>query len=180
MRTRRWIAGAGAGTLLLAGVVTGGPLVSASLQDATPAAEVSDDAANATPVVGTPLLAPAIDLAQAQEAALVGQDGAVVTSVKLDGDEGTLTYDVVLDNGVEVEVDATTGALGETEQAGSDEADDEDTGTDDKAADDNGADGEADDGDDQGDGDGETNDDQGSDQGDTGDQGDDQAENEDA
>lgn len=146
MRTRRWVAGAGVGSLLLAGVVTGGPLVSASFQDASPAAKTADDdVANATPVVGTPLLEPAIDLRQAQEAALAGQDGAAVASVKLDGDEGTLTYDVVLDTGLEVEVDATTGEIGETEQA---DGDDEDAETDDDA-------GEAENGDDAGEADGD-------------------------
>lgn len=140
MRTRRWVARVGAGSLMLVGVVTGGPLVSASFQDATPAAEVGDDdVANATPVVGTPLLQPGIDLTQAQEAALAGQDGAAVVSVKLDGDEGTLTYDVVLDNGLEVEVDATTGAIGETEQ-GSGEEDEDAESNDDGEADDDGED----------------------------------------
>ncbi len=126
MRTRRWVAGAGVGSLLLVGVVTGGPLVSASFQDASPAAETADDdVANATPVVGTPLLEPAIDLKQAQEAALAGQDGASVMSVKLDGDEGTLMYDILLDNGIEIEVDATTGEVGKIEQDNGDEAGDQ-------------------------------------------------------
>ena len=115
---------------MLGGVVATEPFASAALQDATPSAQVAeaeDDGANATPVVGTPLLQPTIDLAKAQEIALQGQTGAAVTSVKLDGEDGTLIYDVELDNGTEVEVDATSGEVlkTETEQDEQDE-DDED------------------------------------------------------
>lgn len=73
------------------------------------------------PVVGTPLLQPKIDLTRAQEIALQGQDKAVVTDVSLDGESGVLAYSIELDNGVEVDVDATSGEVLKTEQVSEDD-----------------------------------------------------------
>jgi len=121
MRLERWFSWLGVGTLVLSGMLVTGPLAGA--QDATPPAAQTaaqsaedDDEDNGTPVVGTPLLEPAIDLIQAQEIALEGQTGAAVTDVELSGDNGVLVYSVVLDSGVEVEIDATSGEVVKTEE----------------------------------------------------------------
>lgn len=128
MRTRTWLTGLGAGALMLGGVVMTEPFALAAMQDATPPAQVEEmetEDPNATPIVGTPLLQPTIDLAKAQEIALQGQDGAAVAAVKLDGEDGVLIYDVELDNGLEVEVDATSGEVLKTEQGGGEDDEDE-------------------------------------------------------
>lgn len=152
MRTRTWLAGLTAGTLMLGGIVVADPSVEAASivnaamqQDGTPAAEDGDTEGNGTPVIGTPLLAPAIDLVQAQEAALTGNEGAAVASVELTGDDGILVYEVKLDNGTEVEVDATSGEVLKTEQAGDEQADDEDEDDDEESDDDEGEDDQGDD-----------------------------------
>jgi hypothetical protein len=106
MRLRRWLTGLSVGSLVLMGTIAAGPVVG-SAQEAQ---------RNAAPVVGAPLLEPAIDLARAQEVALEGQTGAVVTDIELTGEEGLLAYTVALDNGVEVEIDATSGEILKTEQ----------------------------------------------------------------
>jgi hypothetical protein len=125
MQSRRKFIGQSAGALALAGAIGHKPLSVAAKQDGTPEPESQDDDTGAAPILGTPTLQPAIDIVRAQEIALEGQSGAVVRWVKLDGDDGVLHYDVVLDNGVEVEVDATTGQIAETEQGGDDEEDDD-------------------------------------------------------
>jgi hypothetical protein len=147
MRTRSWLAGLGAGSLILAGVIAANPFDSVAQQDSTPPAQTNqeDDNGNATPVVGTPILRPAIDLVRAQEIALEGNAGAVVTGVELDGEDGVLAYDVELDNGAEVEVDATSGAVLETEQQGDDNERDDNGDVDENdnaQGDDNGQNGE--------------------------------------
>jgi len=121
MRMRKGLAGLAVGSLMLGGVVAANPFAGAAQQDPTPTVQMDEEnePSNTTPVLGTPLLTPAIDLARAQEIALDGQTGAVVTSVDLDGDDGVLVYDVLLDSGVEVEVDATSGQVVQTEPAGS-------------------------------------------------------------
>lgn len=86
-----------------------------------------------TPVIGTPALQPAIDLARAQEIALEGNAGAAVTKVELDGEHGRLEYSVHLNNGMEVDIDATTGEILQSEH-------DDDNGNDDTSGDDHGGD----------------------------------------
>lgn len=151
VRRRLWLTSLAVGSLVLLGVLAARPFASGAQESATPAVATDDDQGNATPVVGTPLLQPAIDLTRAQEIALDGQSGAVVTGVELDGDDGVLAYDVRLDNGTEVEIDATTGAILETEQAGADDENgddgehenaDDDDGDHEDTADDNHDDGE--------------------------------------
>lgn len=134
MRLQRWFSWLGVGTLVLSGMLVTGPLASA--QDATPPAAQTaaqtaddDDGDNGTSVVGTPLLAPAIDLIRAQEIALEGQAGAAVTDVELSGDNGVLVYSVALDSGVDVEIDATSGEVVRTEEQ--DDERDEDKNEDD-------------------------------------------------
>jgi uncharacterized membrane protein YkoI len=92
----------------------------AAMAAQTPAASESEQSTD-TPVVGTPLLQPKIDLTRAQEIALEGQSNAVVTDVSLDGAGGVLAYSVELDNGVEVDVDATSGEVLKTAQADEDD-----------------------------------------------------------
>jgi hypothetical protein len=122
MRLQRWFSCLGIGTLVLSGMLATGPSISA--QDATPPAQsaeqTTDDEDDGTPVVGTPLLEPAIDLRRAQEIALEGHSGAAVVDVELGGQNGVLAYSVALDSGMEVHVDATSG-----EVIGTEEQDDE-------------------------------------------------------
>ena len=66
---------------------------------------------SATPSAGAAVLDPELDLVVAQEIALQGYPGASVTSVALDRTDDALTYSIVLNTGVEVQVDATTGAV---------------------------------------------------------------------
>jgi len=95
--------------------------------------------------VGTPLLQPSIDLIRAQEIALEGQSGAVVTEMDLDGEDGVLVYSIELDNGMEVDVDATSGEVLKTEQE--DENGDEGNG---ESENENGTDDEQENGSEQG------------------------------
>lgn len=144
MPTRRQLIGAGAASVALTAMAAN-PLRTLA-QDATPPGD--DDAqSGAKPVVGTPVLRPAIDLVRAQEIALEGNTGAVVNKVELDGDDGVLKYSVKLDNGMEVHVDATTGAIIKTESSGNgdDEHDDDsehdDSGDDQSSGDDSSGEG---------------------------------------
>ena len=123
MQIRRWLVGMSVGTMALTGMVATGPLPVSAQQDSTaPAAQsvaqttAEDDQATGPAVVGTPLLQPTIDLTRAQEIALEGQSGAVVTEVDLGGEDGVLAYSIELDNGLEVDVDATSGEVLKTEQ----------------------------------------------------------------
>lgn len=143
MQVKKLLVGVGAGTLLLASAVAASPFDSAAQQASTPTAQTSqeDDQMNGTPVVGNPTFQPAIDLIRAQEIALEGQTGAVVVGVDLDGDDGVLVYDIQLDNGTEVEVDATSGAVIKTEPSANDEGNG-DNGDEDGADQENGDNGE--------------------------------------
>jgi uncharacterized membrane protein YkoI len=128
MPTRRQLIGAGAASVALT-AATAYPLrtLAQSGDD-----DDDDDRGSGTPVVGTPMLQPAIDLMRAQEIALEGNAGAAVTKVELDGDDGVLEYSVHLNNGVEVDIDATSGAIIRTEQDDDDDhSDDDDGGSDD-------------------------------------------------
>jgi hypothetical protein len=130
MRRRKELATVAGILLLLAGLMVAQPFGSVAQQDppATAQAGDDDDNPNVTPVVGTPLFEPEIDLVQAQETALEGQGDAVVVEVDLEGDSGILEYEVELDNGVEVELDATTGEVLRTEQDSDGNDDDGDDG----------------------------------------------------
>jgi uncharacterized membrane protein YkoI len=140
MSSRRRFIGTGAAALALAGIAARphGSLA----QDATATATAESTQGNSAPVVGTPTFNPAIGLIEAQEIALEGNAGAVVTSVDLDGDDGRLVYTVDLDNGVEVDVDATTGEVIRTR---TDDDNGDDNNGDDNGNDDNGDDNEDDD-----------------------------------
>jgi Peptidase propeptide and YPEB domain len=73
-----------------------------------------------------PVLRPDIDQIAAQEAALGGQTGVAVDSVKLQRAEGGLRYEVELSNGAEVFVDAATGQVLPMTDDDEDEDEDED------------------------------------------------------
>ncbi len=132
MQVRRWLAGMSVGTMALTGVMAAGPLPASAQQNSTPPPAQSalqtageDDQATGPAVVGTPLLQPSIDLTRAQEIALEGQTGAVITEVDLAGEDGVLAYSIELDNGMEVDVDATSGEVLKTEQGDGENGDDE-------------------------------------------------------
>ena len=117
MRLQSWFSCLGIGTLVLSGMLLTGS--SSSAQGATPAAQPAAQTAdedNGKVVVGTPLLEPAIDLIRAQEIALEGHTGAAVIDVELGGENGVLAYSVTLDSGIEVDIDATSGAVIRTEE----------------------------------------------------------------
>ncbi len=118
---RTGLIGLSSATLLLVGILATGPLAGATHeQSPTP----SGTTAARTPIIGAPLLEPTINLVEAQEIALQGQVGAHVAEVDLDGKDGVLVYRIALDTGIDVEIDATTGAIVGTER---DEHADDDT-----------------------------------------------------
>lgn len=127
MRLQSWFSCLGIGTLVLSGMLVTGS--SSSAQDATPAAQTAAQTAdedNGKPVVGTPLLEPAIDLVRAQEIALEGHSGAAVMDVELGGENGVLAYSVTLDSGMEVDIDATSGEVIRTEEQEGEQDEDQD------------------------------------------------------
>ncbi len=125
MRLRKDLAAVAGILLLLVGMMIASPFGSFAQQDPTSTAQADDDDPNVTPVVGDPLMEPAIDIIQAQETALEGQADAVVVEVELEGDDGFLEYEVELSNGIDVEIDATTGEILRTEQDGTPDNDDD-------------------------------------------------------
>ena len=132
MTTRRELIGAGAASIALTAAAVS-PLRTVA-DDSDDDNDHDHDQATGTRVVGTPTLKPAIDLARAQEIALEGNTGAAVTKIELDGDHGVLEYSIHLDNGVEVDIDATTGVILKTEH--DDDGDDHDSNDDDHVGDD--------------------------------------------
>src|SRR5918998_1318999 len=104
---RAWLISVSSATVLLAGILATIPQAGANHQPRA--------ARSATPIVGSPLLQPSIDLVEAQEVALGGQGGAHVAEIDLDAEHGLLTYRIELDNGIDVEIDATTGEILRTE-----------------------------------------------------------------
>jgi uncharacterized membrane protein YkoI len=106
--TRRTIVNAGAATLMTAAALRTTPAQTLA-QEGTPTAQPA--AAAADTAVTEPVLRPDIDFIAAQEAALGGQSGVGVHSVKLQRANGTLRYELELSNGAEVFVDAATGQI---------------------------------------------------------------------
>lgn len=123
MSTRRQLFGASATTLAMAAIAAK-PLRALAQDDDD---DDDDGGATGTRIAGNPVFRPEIDLVRAQEIALDGNSGAVVTKVELDGDDGVLEYSISLDNGVTVDIDATTGAVIRTDR----DDDDDDNGDDD-------------------------------------------------
>ena len=112
MGLRTWIAGLGAGSLVLAGVIAAGPIAGLAGQDASPATqgEIGEDEA----------------------AAIAGEayPEATVEGIESEDEDGRVLYEVELSNGVEVEIDAATGEIVETEE--DDDAEDADEDEDDE------------------------------------------------
>jgi hypothetical protein len=151
MGTQRLISGFVVGLLVLMGGFFLLPFAGSAQQDGTPpaqdAADAADDEAEGanTPIVGTPIFDPAIGLIEAQELALAGHDGAVVLAVELEGDDGVLVYAVVLDDGTETDIDATTGAVIKSESSDNDDDDDDEEDDDDDEEEEDDEDDEVDD-----------------------------------
>ena len=106
MTTRRTIVNAGAASLAAAAMRTTRAETLAQVETPTP----QPGTAGAQTAM-EPVLRPDIDQIAAQEAALGGQSGVAVDSVKLQRAEGGLRYEVELSNSAEVFVDATTGQV---------------------------------------------------------------------
>jgi uncharacterized membrane protein YkoI len=105
--TRRTIVNAGAATLVAVTALRSTHAETLA-QAGTPTPQ---PAAGAETAAMEPVLRPDIDQVAAQEAALGGQPGVVVNSVKLQRANGTLRYEVDLSNGAEVFIDAATGQI---------------------------------------------------------------------
>ena len=119
--TRRTIVNAGAASLVAVAAARSTP-TEALAQEGTP----QPGTAGAQTAM-EPVLRPDIDQIAAQEAALGGQAGVAVESVKLQRTAGGLHYEVQLSNGAEVFLDAATGqVLPMTDDEGEDEEDEED------------------------------------------------------
>ena len=119
VRIRELLRKLSVGLLVLLGTSGVGSLASSAQQGAsTPPVQTADvtSRGNTTPIVGTPQLQPAIDLARVQGIALQGPTRAVVTDVELDGEVGRLTYKVGLDNGTDLRIDEMSGEVIKTEQ----------------------------------------------------------------
>lgn len=98
MTRKRWLIGAGAGSLLLVGGIAAGPV--ASLAQGDPTADLSKD--------------------EAAQIAIAAYPGTTATSVDLEEEDGNAIYDVNLSNGYEVEVDGNSGKILETEASDDD------------------------------------------------------------
>jgi hypothetical protein len=134
MTSRRTFIGTGAAAIALAGVAS--RPMGAFAQESTSTATAESSQGSSTRVAGTPTFNPEIDLLRAQEIALEGNDGAVVTKVELEGKRGVLTYTVELDDRMEIDIDATTGDVLRTETDDDDDHNDDDDHDDDHGDDD--------------------------------------------
>jgi len=101
---KKLLIGGGVAGVLVAAVLLGGLVTGAFAQGSTP----SNTAA--------------ITADEAKAAALAANPGANVVASELDKENGALVYEVELDNGLEVAVDANTGAILGTEQEDGKEA----------------------------------------------------------
>jgi uncharacterized membrane protein YkoI len=117
MRKRKWLIGSGvvgvlAVVLLLGGLATGAFAQASTATDAfaQPFTLFSD---------------PAITADEAKAAALEAYPGTTAIEVELEKEHGALVYEVGLDNGMEVLVDADSGAVLGPEQEGADGATDD-------------------------------------------------------
>jgi uncharacterized membrane protein YkoI len=108
MSKQQWLAGLGAGSLMVAGVIAADPYGGAAQRDGA--------------LQG--------DEAQAAEIAVKAYPGAEVREIESEKEGGRLLWEVELSNGVEVEIDLTTAEIVDSEQGDDGEdGDDGDTGT---------------------------------------------------
>ncbi len=101
---KKWLIGAGIVGALAAVLLAGGLVRGALAQSGTPP----------TPSQAT------ITPEQAQDAALAANPGATVVNVDLDNEGGAPIYEVELDSGLDVKVDANSGAILSAEQEDAD------------------------------------------------------------
>jgi len=104
---KKWLIGGGILAVLVVTALVGGLTMSAFAQTSTPPQAI-------------------ITAEQAEVAALATNPGASAVKVELDGENGTQIYEVELDNGLEVKVNASDGTILGTEQ------EDAELGTDDQ------------------------------------------------
>lgn len=124
MTRKRWLMGAGAGSLLLIGGIAAGPV--ASLAGDSPEATLSEQ--------------------EAIQYAIAAYPGTTASDVSSESEDGLAIYDVSLSNGLEVEIDGNTGAILETEPIdGGDENDDRNDDDESEANDDDNGNGEQED-----------------------------------
>lgn len=98
---KKWLIGAGIVGVLAVVVLAGGLVTGALAQGPGPAA---------------PSQQTTITPEQAKDAALAANPGTAVVNVDLDNDGGTPVYEVELDSGQDVLVDANSGAILDTKQ----------------------------------------------------------------
>lgn len=147
MRSRRWLAGIGAGTLLLVGGVSAGSLTYAQDQTVTPATQVeANDADEHDPSYTASIQVPeqggelsesdeaatlqslaTISSDQAAQAATAAYPGTTVMQVELDNENGWLVYSVELSNGSDVKVDAGNASVLATDQEDGQEHDEDES-----------------------------------------------------
>jgi uncharacterized membrane protein YkoI len=101
---KRWLMGAGAGTLLLVGGLAAGPVAGLAQDD--PNADLSKD--------------------EAVQIAINEHPNTTATHVELDDEDGRAVYEISLSNGYEVEVDGSDGRILDTETDGDDDDRDDD------------------------------------------------------
>jgi uncharacterized membrane protein YkoI len=143
---RKWLIGGGILGALVVVLLVGSLAMTAFAQDPTPPAQ-TEEQADTGPDEQLPSYASSIRVddaqyeglseadeaaaladsatitpEQAKAAALEANPGATVVKVELGHENGALVYEVELDNGLEVKVDAGNGAILSTEQADADEA----------------------------------------------------------
>jgi uncharacterized membrane protein YkoI len=143
---RKWLIGGGILGVLVVALLVGSLAMTAFAQDPTPPAQTEEQAdtgpdeqlpsydssirVDDTQYEGLSEADEAAALAdsatitpeQAKAAALEANPGATVVKVELGNENGALVYEVELDNGLEVKVDAGNGAILSTEQEDADEA----------------------------------------------------------
>ena len=145
---RKWLIGGGILGVLVAAVLVGSVAMTAFAQDPMPPAQTEEQAdtdpdeqlpsydssirvddaqykglSEAEEAAALAGLA-TVTLEQAKAAALEANPGATVVKMELGNENGALVYEVELDNGLDVKVDAGNGTILHTEQEDTDEADD--------------------------------------------------------
>jgi uncharacterized membrane protein YkoI len=101
---KRWLMGAGAGTLLLVGGLAAGPVAGLAQDD--PKADLRED--------------------EAVQIAINEHPNTTANHVELDDEDGRAVYEISLSNGYEVEVDGSDGRILDTETDGDDDDRDDD------------------------------------------------------
>lgn len=148
MQVRRWMMGVGAGSLLLMGGLTAGPISTfAQSRTATPpthqvASQSSNSGQESPSYTGSIRVAQdtaetsdageaatlqklaKITVDQAKQAATKANPGTTAKSAEIGDENGYLVYDVSLSNGVDVTIDAGNGHVLATEKADAGEAND--------------------------------------------------------